>query len=455
MQHQQSEFYRRYSLCGQNFRNRINKLIAMMAPGVAIMASSEPFQSQPSIAERFSAQSDFFYFTGIEEPATVVLFSNSHPQHRYVLFRNEVTEKEMIWNGPRLTNAELKEICGADAVFAIDELPQRLPEYLQSAANLYYSPGRYPQLDTMVFSSCRRLRRQNYQALTKPDAIWDVEGLIEDLRVCKDEAEISCLRRAAEITAAGYHQAMLATRPGVYEYELEALLYYTYRRHGARALSFPTIVASGANATILHYVNNDRCLGENELVLVDSGADYRHYCADVTRTWPVSGKFTPAQRQVYQAVLDAQTQSIAAIKPGELVEEFDRRATRVLTEHMLALKILTGNIEDIIAGKAYQKFYMHRTGHFIGLDVHDTGGYYRGKQPRRFEAGMVITVEPGIYISPAAVNVPAAFRGIGVRIEDDVLVTATGCEVLTADIPKEIDAIEQTLTGCNPIISDI
>ena len=181
------------------------------------------------------------------------------------------------------------------------------------------------------------------------------------------------------------------------------------------------------------------------MVLVDSGADYRHYCADVTRTWPVSGKFTPAQRKIYQAVLDAQKQAITTIKPGEQLEEFDRRATEVLVDRMLELKILTGNRAEILSSKIYQKFYMHRAGHFIGLDVHDAGGYYRGKQPRLFEPGMAITVEPGLYIPPAMENVPDEFRGIGVRIEDDVLVTPTGCEVLTAEIPKEIEDIEQAL----------
>ena len=262
MQNQLSESCRRQSVGGQNFHCRISKLIAMMEPGVAILASSALFQSPALIENRFSAQSDFFYFTGIEEPATLVVISNSHPQHRYVIFRNEVTEKEKIWNGPRLSNEELKQISGADAVFPLDCLSQKLPEYLQGAANLYYSPGRYPELDTMVFANCRRLRRQSYQALDKPGAVWDLERLIEDLRVCKDEMEISYLRRAAQITAAGYHRAMELARPGIHEYEIEALLYFSYRQEGARGLSFPTIVAGGPNATTLHYVSNDRSPGE-------------------------------------------------------------------------------------------------------------------------------------------------------------------------------------------------
>lgn len=288
------------------------------------------------------------------------------------------------------------------------------------------------------------LRRSNRGAIA-PCAIYDLDPIFEDLRVSKDRAEIAALQKAADITAEAYEYVMANTTAGMYEYEIEAMLFYAFRKAGADRLSFPSIVASGSNSTILHYIRNNRKIGARDLLLVDSGAEYRHYAADVTRTWPVNGKFSAAQKAIYEVVLAAQKSAIAEIKPGVEINHIHHLVCSEIAQGLSRLKILRGSAAKILENKEYSPYFMHFTGHFLGLEVHDIGGAFHGPEPRKFEEGMVITVEPGLYFREDDDTVAKRWRGIGVRIEDDVLVTATGHEILTAAVPKEIEDLEKIL----------
>ena len=420
---------------------RRKKLAREIPESLVILSSGEPLGDAP-----FVPDSNFFYLTGIEEPGVVALLRTAQKRLHYTLFWKESDQKQKVWEGPRLGCQEAKVRYGAQRVQALPRLEKELYKYIEGVDRIYCTLGSNPGLDKLIIQSRDGLCKKRFMPYQIPFAIHDLSALLESMRIFKDEHELDCLNKAIAITTEAYRQVMAKTLPGMYEYEVEALLFYVFRQAGAQGLSFPSIVASGANATVLHYHRNDCRIEPNSLLLVDAGAKYNGYGADVTRTWPISGKFNKAQRAIYQAVLDAQSQAIREVRPGVEVRHCHEVAVRVLTEHLLRLGLLSGKVDEVIAKKKFEKFYMHRTGHFLGIDVHDLGGFYRPKrQPRIFEPGMVVTVEPGLYISPEYRDVPADFVGIGVRIEDDVLVTNDGCQILTAQIPKEIEAIEALL----------
>lgn len=394
---------------------------------------------------RLYANSDFVYLTGIEEPDCVALFANIDARTKYVLFWKEADEKQRTWEGPRLSCDELKLTSGADQVFPLDKMSEHLPDLFKGAERLYYMLNVEPALDRTVLQARNTLLKQQYLPTVAPATICELSLVMENLRVRKDEAEIATVRKAVDITAEAYDLAMRDARPGVYEYAIDGLVHHVFRRAGCLGPAFPSIVASGANATVLHYHRNNRRMEPGDLLLLDIGAKYQNYCADVTRTWPISGKFSAPQRAIYQAVLNAQKAAIQAIRPGAEIQVFHRQTVAALTASLVEIGLLQGNVEELIEKKSYEKFYMHRTGHFLGIDVHDLGGFFLQGEARRFEPGMLITVEPGLYIRPETADIPPQFAGVGVRIEDDVLVTAGGCEILTKKIPKEVDELEALL----------
>jgi Xaa-Pro aminopeptidase len=330
----------------------------------------------------------------------------------------------------------------ADLAFPNTELVQQLPDLLASARRVYHVLGRDPALDARITEICESMRLRSRQGRTPPEAIVDPRSVVHEMRLRKEPSELDVMRRAAAITEEGHREAARRAHPGAFEYELEAALEHGFRRRGARGPAYTTIVGSGANATVLHYVRNDQKLREGELVLIDAGCELAGYASDVTRTYPIGGRFAGAARAVYDVVLAAQQAALARCRPGATLPEVHDVAVRQLVEGMRELGLLAGSTDELLASEAYRRFYMHQTSHWLGLDVHDVGAYRCDGEPRRLEPGMVFTVEPGLYVPPSLEDVDPRYRGIGVRIEDDVAVTAEGCEVLTAAIPKAPEELE-------------
>jgi Xaa-Pro aminopeptidase len=349
-----------------------------------------------------------------------------------------------IWDGRRAGVEGAVELYGADAAHPADELADKLAELIANFDDLYYSIGLDPEFDRLVASTVAGLRTRERRGRRAPRRIVDPRDVLHEMRLHKSPDEIAVMRKAAEITSEAHIAAMKAAAPGVNEYELEALLDYTFRRRGGAGPGYNSIVGAGENATILHYIENDQPLADGDLVLIDAGCEYDFYTADVTRTFPASGRFTAPQRKVYQLVLDAQVAAIEMTRPGVTIDEIHEATTLRLTEGMVELGLLEGPAADRIEDGSYKQFYMHRTSHWLGMDVHDVGNYTADGTARPLEPGMVITIEPGLYIAADAADAPAELRGIGVRIEDDILVTEDGCENLTSATPKTVDEVEAT-----------
>jgi Xaa-Pro aminopeptidase len=389
---------------------------------------------------RFRQDSDFYYLTGYEEPDAFAVLANG----KFTMFVRPRDSEREVWDGRRAGIEGVLRDFGADEAFPIAELESRLPQMLSDCDELYYALGRDNTRDARVTGFVERARAMERRGASPPRRIIDPRDLLGELRLVKEEAELAVLRRAAEITAAGHEAAMRGARDGVWEYELEAAIEYAFRRHGARGPGYSTIVGSGPNACILHYIENVSRLRDGQLLLVDAGAEYDCYTADVTRTVPVGGTWTPGARKVYDAVLEAQEAALAAVRPDATLEQIHARALEVLVGHLHNWNLCEEPREAIEKG-SYRRFYMHRTSHWLGLDVHDAGSYRQNGEPRRLEPGYVLTVEPGLYFAPDAADVPDELRGIGVRIEDDVLVTPAGGEVLTAMIPKRPADLERVV----------
>lgn len=334
---------------------------------------------------------------------------------------------------------------GADEAFPIAEFETKLPELLTGRANLIYRLGIHADLDQTIIKHLARLRAATRLPAIVPATITDTATVLHEMRRIKTDDEIKIIERAARITAEAHVAAMRHIKPGMYEFELEAFVEYMFRKNGCEAASYGSIVGGGDNATVLHYVKNDAQLKDGDLVLLDAGAEYKGYAGDITRTVPVNGKFNPAQREIYELVLEAQTECVAGARPGVSMDELYDRSVEILTAGMVRLGLLEGDPARLIEEGAHKKFYMHKLGHFIGMDVHDVGAYYTEGKARPLEAGMVVTIEPGLYIPQAAENVPDKYRGIGVRIEDDVHITAEGNRVLTSDVPKRVEEIERLM----------
>jgi Xaa-Pro aminopeptidase len=391
----------------------------------------------------YRQDSDLWYLTGFEEPDAALLLLPGHEKHPVVLFVRKRDPEREVWDGARAGVEGAKESFGASEAFPIEEVDARLPDLLEGRDRLHYALGLRPARDAQVARAIARLRPASRKGKVVPLDVVDPARLLHEMRLYKRGAELEALRRAVRVSAEAHVRAMKATRPGMAEYEVQAEVEYVFRKHGARAPGYGTIVGSGPNACVLHYVSNRRTMQAGELLLVDAGAEVDYYTGDVTRTWPVSGRFSTPQREIYDLVLRAQDEVIAMVRPGTPWSALNERATRVLTEGLVDLGILQGSVDALVESKAFKPFYMHSVGHWLGLDVHDAGSYATdGKPTRPLESGMVLTVEPGLYFAPGTEKTPARWAGIGVRIEDDVLVTEAGCEVLSREAPKAVDDLE-------------
>ncbi|MBL4684930.1 MAG: aminopeptidase P N-terminal domain-containing protein [Nannocystaceae bacterium] len=389
----------------------------------------------------FRPNSDFYYVTGYPEPQAWALLKKSGPDAGFFLFVLPRDRTRETWTGVRHGVQGAKSEFGADEAFKVDDLDRELGRLLEDVDQLYFAFGRHGAKERRLHRILDRVRTGRKPALG-PATLRDPAEILAPMRLIKSEAELAVMRRGVEITTEAHIAAMKHVRPGMPEYEIQALLEYTFRKHGAWGWAYPSIVAGGANACILHYVRNDATIGEGELMLIDAGAEVDCYATDVTRCSPANGRFTAAQRDVYEAVLGVQERAIESVRPGFSIDEMHEVVLRELTQAMIDLGALKGDVEGLVESKAFEAYYPHRTSHWLGADVHDVGRYrQRSGPPLPFEAGMVLTVEPGLYFPPDA-DCPKHLRGIAVRIEDDVLVTDTGHEVLTDAIPKRVDEIE-------------
>ncbi|MDR0563697.1 MAG: aminopeptidase P N-terminal domain-containing protein, partial [Azoarcus sp.] len=414
------------------FRARRRRLLHQMQErdgGVAVIPTASPRERNRGTDFPYRAESYFLYLSGFCEPeAVLVLVAGDSPQE--ILFCRPKNKEQEIWTGHRYGPEAAVGHFGFDAAYPIDELSRRLPEWLLNCPAIWTRLAADPQWDQQMLAALRDVRGKTRMGETAPEAFYDIATMLDEMRLVKDDAEIALMRRAAKISADAHCRAMRATRPGRFEYEIEAELLHAFRAVGSQYPAYPSIVASGPNACVLHYVNNDRRMEEGDLLLIDAGCELDGYASDITRTFPVNGRFSGSQRDVYQLVLAANRAACAEIRPGNGWNAPHEAAVATLTQGFIDLGLLQGTAQSLIETESYRRFYMHRTGHWLGLDVHDVGRHKINGQWRPFVPGMTLTVEPGCYIQPAD-DVPEAFWNIGIRIEDDVLVTSSGCEILT------------------------
>ncbi len=413
----------------------------MVPKSVAIIPAAREAVRSNDTHYRFRQDSDFLYLTGFEEPEAIAVMKPSET-NPYALFVRPRDPEREIWDGRRAGVEGAMSEFGAHAAFPIAEFESKLTEILNECEILYYRLGVNRDLDDTIIREIARQRSLNRKPLHPPQTIVDPATIIHEMRVVKSPDEVEIMQTAADIAAEAHVEAMKAARPGMREYEIEALIEQVFRQRGAAGPAYTSIVGGGPNATVLHYINNDAELRDGDLLLIDAGAEYKGYASDITRTFPVNGRYTKAQREIYDLVLKAQMSCVEMVRPGVTHDQLKQHSIQVLTEGMVELGLLKGEPEDLIKEKKHEQFYMHGLGHMIGIDVHDVGRYYFGEESRALEPGVVMTVEPGIYISPATKDIPEQYLGIGVRIEDDVLCTNNGPRILTSKVPKQAEEIE-------------
>ena len=426
------------------YAERRARLAALIQRGVAVVPTAPEQTRNRDSHYPYRYDSYFYYLTGFPEPEAVLVLIAGE-QSRSVLFCRDKDAEREIWDGHRYGLEQAREQFRFDESHAISELDAVLPKLLADQPALYCHLGSDARWDERILKCLNAVRAQARAGVAAPAAIYDVRTLIDEMRLLKDAHELGIMRGAARISTDAHRRAMSAVKPGRAEFEIEAELLHEFRRCRAQP-AYSSIVAGGANACVLHYVSNDAVLSAGELLLVDAGCELDGYAADITRTYPVSGTFTPAQRDLYQMVFAAQAAAIAAVKPGAAWTAPHDAALRVLAQGLIDFGLCQGSVEKVIEAGDYKRFYMHRTGHWLGLDVHDAGDYKRDGEWRELEAGMVLTVEPGCYVR-AGDGVPPHFANTGIRIEDDVLVTESGHEVLTDAAPKSVEAIETLMRG--------
>jgi len=414
---------------------------------VAVFHSLPQTLRNSDVHHRYRQCSDMLYLTGFAEPGTTVVLRPGADSERFVMFVRPRDPERETWNGRRAGVEGARERYGADAAFPGDELDAKLLDLVANTDELYYVLGDDPTFDLRIGQLLAELRGAERRGKHAPLRLVDPRSVVHEMRLLKTTEEIAALRRAADISVAAHEAAMRDAAPGGSEWALEAVIDYTFRSKGGVGPGYPTIVGAGDNGTILHYTENECELRDGDLVLIDAGCEYEFYSADITRTFPVNGKFNDAQRRCYELVLAAQEAAIAAARPGVTLDALHDICVRILTEGMVELGWLAGPAADRIEDAAYKRFYLHRTSHWLGMDVHDVGAYTRNGEPRPLEPGMVITIEPGLYVPLDADDIPAAYRGIGIRIEDDLLITETGNENLTVGAPKQIDDVEAACVG--------
>jgi Xaa-Pro aminopeptidase len=422
------------------YRGRRERLARAIGEGVALVPTAPERTRNRDSHYPYRFDSYFYYLTGFSEPESVLVVVGGDAP-RTLLFCRERNEEREIWDGFRHGPEAARERFGLDEAQPIGALDEAMARLLENQPALHYPIGADPEWDARAMRWLNAVRARSRAGVAAPERVQDVRAALDDMRLVKDAHEAAIMRRAAAIAAAAHRRAMQAARPGRNEYEIEAELLHEFRRNGAQFPAYSPIVAGGPNACVLHYVFNDAPLRDGDLLLIDAGCELDGYASDITRTFPVNGRFSGAQREVYELVLAAQRAAMDAVRPGRAWNEPHDAAVRTLAQGMLDLKLLQGSLDTVLEKELYKRFYMHRTGHWLGLDVHDAGEYKRQGQWRALTQGNVLTVEPGLYIRAAA-DVPERLRDIGVRIEDDVLVREDGCEVLTAEAPKRIDDVE-------------
>jgi Xaa-Pro aminopeptidase len=431
------------------YQQRRQQVMAKISNGTAIFRSAPTAVMHNDVEYVYRQDSDFYYLTGFNEAQAVAVLAPHHPEHQFILFVQPKDKEKEVWSGYRCGVDAAKEIYGADAAYSIAELDEKLPQYLEKADRIYYHLGRDRHFNEKIIQHYQSLLRTYPKRGTGPTAIEDTSTVLHSLRLHKSKTEIDLMRQAADIAVEAHNHALKVTAPGRYEYEIQAEIEHIFRLRGGMGPAYPSIVATGQNACVLHYIENNCQMQDKELLLIDAGCAYSYYNSDITRTFPVGGKFTGEQKALYEVVLAAQKQAIKEVKPGNAFDGPHKKAVHILTEGLVELGLLKGEIDQLIAEEKYKPFYMHRTSHWLGLDVHDVGTYQHGENPQLLQPGQVLTIEPGLYIVPdtkPAEDQPAIdprWVGIGIRIEDDVLVTIEGNEVLTAGVPKEIEDIER------------
>ncbi len=408
---------------------------------IAILPSSRVKIRSRDVEYAYRQDSDFQYLTGFAEPESVAILVPGRASGEYLLFCRERNKLRETWDGYRAGPKRAISLHGADDAFPITDINDILPGLIEQCDRIYYTMGVYPDFDQQLIGWVTTLRNKSGSSAHRPDEFISLDHPLHDFRLYKSRAEVSAMRSAARITAKAHKRAMNVCQPGLFEYEIEAEFLHEFHRNGVCA-AYPSIVGSGANSCTLHYTGNNRQMQDGDLLLVDAGCEYNYYAADVTRTYPVNGKFTEPQRAIYDVVLDAHQAAIECVEPGRMWNEPHDAAVRVVTQGLKRLGLLKGPLAKLLRTEASKKFFMHRTGHWLGMDVHDVGDYKVADQWRVLEPGMVMTVEPGIYIPPGTRGVAKRWQGIGIRIEDDVLVTRDGCDILTKDLPRDADAIE-------------
>jgi Xaa-Pro aminopeptidase len=427
------------------FARRRRQLMRMMGKGgIAILPAATEKQRNSDVHYHYRPDSDFHYLTGFDEPEAVAVLVPGRAQAEYILFVRDRDPTRETWDGKRAGPDGATRDYGADDAFPIGDIDDILPGLIEQCGRVYYTMGVHPDFDQHVISWVNTLRGQAKLGLHTPQEFVALDHLLHDMRLYKSRTELAVMRHSAQIAVGAHVRAMRATRPGMHEYAVMAELLHEFRSHNAD-ISYHPIVAGGANACTLHYHANAAELRDGDLLLIDAGCEYDYYASDITRTFPVSGRFTPEQRAVYEVVLEAQEAAFARIRPGNHWNDPHDAAVRAITQGLVRLGLLKGRVPTLVKDGAYRKFFMHRTGHWLGMDVHDVGDYKVGDEWRVLEPGMCLTVEPGIYIPAGTRGVPKRWWNIGVRIEDDVAVTADGCELLTAGLPRTPAEIERLM----------
>jgi Xaa-Pro aminopeptidase len=427
----------------QEHTRRRKALMALMEPNSIAIVPAAPERARSRDTEYpYRQDSDFFYLSGFAEPGAVLVLIPGRAHGEYVMFCRERDRSREIWDGYRVGPDGVCSDYGADDAFPIDDIDEILPGLLEGRERVYYAMGKDREFDRHVMDWVNTIRAKVRSGATPPGEFLDLSHFLHDMRLYKSAAELRVMREAGAISARAHVRAMRFCEPGVMEYQLEAEILHEFSMSGARSPAYNTIVGGGKNGCILHYVENSAPLKSGELVLIDAGCELESYAADITRTFPVGGRFSPEQKALYEIVLRAQEAAIETIKPGSQWNDSHVVSVRVITQGLLDLGLLSGELEELIESEAYKEFYMHRIGHWLGMDVHDVGDYKVGGEWRVLEPGMVMTVEPGIYVAPDNDKVARKWRGIGIRIEDDVVVTKDGCDVLTSGVPKTVAEIE-------------
>jgi len=430
-------------LDSNEYSRRRQRLMEQMAPNsLAIVSSAPSTVRNRDVEHPYRQDSDFYYLSGFDEEQAVLVLMPGDEQHEFILFCQEKIPEQEIWTGRRLGPEAAPAQLGADQAYAITDIDTVLPRLMEDKNTVYATLGACPEFDHRLIGWINHVKTQVRNGITAPRDISALDHLLHEMRLIKSEAEIALMRRAADISAEAHCRAMQTVQPGQFEYQLEAELMHTFMAAGSRWPAYPSIVGAGDNACILHYTRNDAIIQDGDLILIDAGCELDYYASDITRTFPANGRFSKEQAALYQLVLDAQSAAMDAVRAGNPWQQPHDAAVQVLVDGLIELGLLAGSAEECIEQESYRRFYMHKTGHWLGMDVHDVGEYRVNGQSRALEPGMVLTVEPGLYVAPDDQTVEACWRGIGIRIEDDVVVRDGPCDILTRNVPKTIADIE-------------